>query len=260
MVDLNGKVALVTGGLTGIGEATVKLFAEAGAHVFIGGRHAPRGTALAQAVGGTFLHLDVTSEDSWKQGVADIVQSKGGLDILVNAAGTVGDVAAGHLQTATLSDWRQVMAVNVDGVFLGCREVMPLMKQRGRGSIVNVASVGAYYPTTQSIAYGASKGAVTQLTKTVALTGSEDGAAVRCNSVHPGRIATPMLETIARGRQQRATGSGASDIQSSIQRMPLGPAGTPKDVAQLIAFLASDEASYITGSEFSVDGGWQLLR
>lgn len=113
--------------------------------------------------------------------------------MLVNAAGIVGDVVHGTLEHTTLAEWRRVMAVNLDGTFLGCREAVSAMRRQGRGAIVNVASVGAYYPTTQSIAYGASKGAVTQLTKSVAMFGAQGGHRIRCNSVHPGRTAT-LLE------------------------------------------------------------------
>ncbi len=133
------------------------------------------------------------------------------------------------------------------------------MKRAGSGAIINVASIGAYYPTVQSVAYGASKGAVTQLTKSVALCGSEGGARVRCNSVHPGMIATRMLDDITSQLQQRSDASSDFARQSAA-RLPLGAPGQPEDVARLICFLASADAGYITGSEFSVDGGWRLLR
>jgi 3(or 17)beta-hydroxysteroid dehydrogenase len=168
-------------------------------------------------------------------------------------------VVNGTLANTTLADFRRVMAVNLDGTFLGCREGIEAMRRSGKGAIINLASVGAYYPTLQSVAYGASKGAVTQLTKTVALAGSENGHQIRCNSVHPGKIATPMLETIFDQYKQRQAAGGV-DPRTAGRRIPLAEEGKPEDVANLIAFLASDQAGYITGGEFTVDGGWRLLR
>lgn len=257
MASFDNSVVLVTGGAGGIGAATARLFAERGATVIAADLRAP---AAGLGPGQEFLALDVTSEQSWAECIAHIVARHGQLDVLVNAAGIVGDVVAGTLEHTTLAEWRRVMAVNLDGTFLGCREAMAAMAVQGRGAIVNLSSVGAYYPTTQSVAYGASKGAVTQLTKSVALFGSEGGKRIRCNSVHPGRTDTAMLDSIVAQRAQRAGDNGSRQAQASAQRIPLGAAGTPQDVANLIAFLASDEAGYITGGEFVVDGGWKLLR
>lgn len=256
----DGKVALVSGGARGIGAATARALRKEGATVAIGDLPDAGGEAFARDIGAAFHPLDVTREEDWKRVVAELVASAGGLHVLVNAAGIVGDGVNGALDRTTLAEWRRVMAVNLDGTFLGCREAMAAMRTSGTGAIVNLASVGAYGPTVQSVAYGASKGAVTQLTKSVALFGAEGGHRIRCNSVHPGMIETPMLQQIVADLAQRGAGAASTVAQSSMQRMPLGAPGKPEQVAALIAFLASDEAAYITGSEFTVDGGWRLLR
>ncbi|MEJ8858134.1 SDR family oxidoreductase [Variovorax robiniae] len=259
MGQFDSYVALVTGGAGGIGAATARLLAERGATVVVADLREPESVG-SEGTRPDFLALDVTSEESWASVIAQVVERHGKLDVLVNAAGIVGDVVSGTLERTTLAEWRKVMAVNLDGTFLGCREAMTAMGRQGRGAIVNVSSVGAYYPTTQSVAYGASKGGVTQLTKSVALFGSQGGKRIRCNSVHPGRTDTAMLDSIVAQRAQRTGDTGSSEAKASAQRIPLGAAGTPEDVANLIAFLASDEAGYITGGEFVVDGGWKLLR
>ncbi|GJG94306.1 SDR family NAD(P)-dependent oxidoreductase [Cupriavidus pauculus] len=259
MTQFSEKVALVTGGASGIGAATARLLAQRGATVFIGDLPGGNGEAIATEVGGTFLALNVTSEADWSHAVQTILDRQERLDVLVNAAGIVGDVVNGTIANTTLAEFRRVMSVNLDGTFLGCKEALAAMQKHGIGAIINLASVGAYYPTTQSVAYGASKGAVTQLTKTVALTGAENGNRIRCNSVHPGKTATPMLETIFDQYRQRQA-AGGTDPRPTGRRIPLGDEGTAADVAHLITFLASDEAGYITGGEFTVDGGWRLLR
>lgn len=254
-----GKTAFVTGGARGLGAATARRIADEGGHAVIADLAGAGGDALAAQIGGTAVTLDVTDEHGWAAALEDIIARHGRLDVLVNAAGIVGNVVEGTLETTTLAEWRRVLAVNLDGTFLGCRAVMGPMKAAGGGAIVNVASLGSYYPTIQSVAYGASKGAVMQLTKSVALEGSQGPSKVRCNSVHPGMIATAMLDTII--EQMASRGGDAKAIaQAGASNIPLGGAGKAEDVAALIAFLASDEATYITGSEYVVDGGWKLRR
>lgn len=254
-----GRVAIVTGAAGGIGAACARLLAERGAQVVLCDLPGRADPAEAGPVGAACLPLDVTDPQQWARAIGTVMDRWQRLDVLVNAAGIVGDVRLGTLEATTLQEWRRVLAVNLDGTFLGCQAAVKAMRAAGAGAIVNIASVGAFYPTTQSIAYGASKGAVTQLTKSVALFAGALGR-IRCNSVHPGRIATPMLDAIAAGRAQRALPADAQPAAMSPDRIPLGPAGDPGDVARLTAFLASDEAAYITGSAFTVDGGWSLLR
>lgn len=259
MTSFKGKVALVTGAASGIGAATARLLAERGATVIAADIAQAPSDALAEA-NVQYRRLDVTQEGDWRAIVAETCEQHGGLHVLVNSAGTEGNVRDGALEKCSLEDWRRVMRVNLDGTFLGCREVMPVMKRQGGGAIVNLSSLAAYYPTLYSVAYGASKGGVMQLTKTVALTGAQDGARVRCNSVHPGVIATPMIASIASQLASVADASAAASAQRYAQSIPLGASGTPLQAAELIVFLASDAAGYITGSEFMVDGGSHLLR
>lgn len=257
MASFTGKVALITGAAGGIGAATANLLQQRGATVVAADIASEPTAALSREV--EYVRLDVADEEQWRQVVADVVARHGGVHVLVNGAGIEGKVNAGGLEATSLEDWRRVMHINLDGTFLGCREVLPLMKGQGSGSIVNISSLASYYPTLYSVAYGASKGAVTQLTKSVALSGSQ-GAKVRCNSVHPGVIATQMIANIARQLQETSDASTSASMQRYANSIPLGQAGTPQDAAALIAFLASDEAGYITGSEFLVDGGSHLLR
>ncbi|WP_158597895.1 SDR family NAD(P)-dependent oxidoreductase [Noviherbaspirillum saxi] len=260
MQKFKNKVALITGGANGIGAATANLLAQQGATVIVGDLRPVEDAELMRAAGIEYVKLDVSSESDWKSVVTGVSARHGGLHILVNAAGIEGDVTSGNLERMSLDEWRRVIQVNLDGTFLGCREVMPVMRKQGGGSIVNISSLAAYYPTPYSVAYGASKGAVTQLTKSVALHGSQGGVKVRCNSVHPGLIATRMIDSIAAQLNKGMDAAAANAAQQYFDRVPLGGVGKPEDVASLIAFLASDDAAYITGAEYTVDGGSRLLR
>jgi 3(or 17)beta-hydroxysteroid dehydrogenase len=250
MSRVQDKVVLVTGASGGIGAATVRTLHREGAHVVAADVTAAAGEKLATELGCTFCKLDVTREEDWKRAVADIVAQHGSLDVLVNAAGIEGDMVHGSPESTSLAEWRRVISVNLDGTFLGCREALPVMKRKGAGSIINISSTVAYIATPNSTAYGASKAGVMQLSKSVAMHGSLEGHRVRCNSIHPGIIATRMIESIS-AQLAQFNNVAVQDVErASMSRIPFGEAGRPEDVAELILFLASEESRYITGSVF----------
>jgi NAD(P)-dependent dehydrogenase (short-subunit alcohol dehydrogenase family) len=253
------KVALVTGGAGGLGGATARRMAEEGATVILADLADEQGQALAREIGGEYRRLDVTSEDSWAAAVKAVDGRHGRIDVLVNGAGIEGDFVSGSPETTSLETWNKVLRVNLDGVFLGCKHVLPVMKRAGKGSIVNISSMASFLGTPVNVAYGASKAGVQQLTKSVAVHGTRGGMKIRCNSVHPGVIRTRMLEEIYKQIGQIANVSAEEAEQLSLRQVPFGHVGEPDDVAWLILYLASDEAKYVTGSEFMVDGGWHLV-
>lgn len=252
------KVVLITGGSGGLGSAAGRRLAEEGAIVVLADVADDAGTAVAKEIGGSFAHLDVSQEDQWQAVVEQVVREHGRIDVLVNAAGIEGDAINGGVETTSVDEWHKVLAVNLDGTFLGCKHVLPVMRQAGHGSIVNISSIVSYMATPSTFTYGASKAAVMQLTKSVAITGSRDGLRIRCNSVHPGLINTRMMQSIRTQVAQKLQMPREQAEGLAMSRVPLGRIGEPDDVAYLILYLASDEASYVTGSEFSVDGGWSL--
>ncbi|HKJ73960.1 MAG TPA: SDR family oxidoreductase [Alphaproteobacteria bacterium] len=258
MGRVQDKIALITGGAGGICGATAQLLAEEGAQVVVADVADDAGTALAGKIGAAYHHLDVTSEDQWQALIDDIVAEHGRLDVLVNGAGTEGDLSQGSPENTTLDEWRRVHGINLDGTFLGCRAALPVMKRQGTGSIVNLSSMVAFFPTPGSAAYGSSKAGVMHLSRTVALYAARGGNKIRCNSVHPGLIRTRMIDTIFEtfGRNQNT--SAAEVEKARVKTVPLGEIGDPMDVAYIILYLASDESRYITGSQFQVDGGWHL--
>jgi NAD(P)-dependent dehydrogenase (short-subunit alcohol dehydrogenase family) len=244
---LAGKIALVTGGASGIGLAAARRFAEHGAVVVIAdidAAAARTATAADPALHAT--QLDVTDETRWAAVVDETLERFGRLDVLVNSAGigTVGDI-----ETCTTAEWRRVMAVNADGVFFGCRNAVRAMKAHG-GSIVNLSSVSGLVGGYNLAAYNASKGAVRLLTKSVALHCARKRYGIRCNSVHPAFVETPMVDTML---------EGTADPQRTRERLlatvPLGRFGTPGEIADLLVYLASDESQFVTGAEFVIDGG-----
>jgi 3alpha(or 20beta)-hydroxysteroid dehydrogenase len=239
---LEGKVALVSGGSRGMGAATVRQFHAEGASVVAADLLDDDGKALADELGDRvrFVHLDVTSEEQWLAAVEQTEREFGKLDVLVNNAGILKFNAVAD---TPLDEFRQVIDVNLVGVFLGMKAGIPALKRAGGGSIVNLSSTEGLGATVFCGAYTASKFGVRGLTKVGALEYGPDR--IRCNSVHPGGIDTPMTRAVmdADGRKYVA------------KKVPLGRMGTAEDVANVITFLASDESSYCNGGEFVVDGG-----
>jgi 3(or 17)beta-hydroxysteroid dehydrogenase len=248
-----GKVAIVTGGALGIGRATAQLLAREGARVAVTDVLADEGRAVAEEIGkgggeARFLEHDVTSEEAWSAVVRDTLAAWGRLDILVNNAGVA---LAGTAEETSLEDWRRLMAVNLDGVFLGTKHAIPAMKATGGGSIVNLSSIEGLIGDPNLAAYNASKGGVRIFTKSAALHCAKAGYRVRVNSVHPGYIWTPMVENYLNTQDDPA--AGKRYIESLH---PVGHLGEPDDIAYGILYLASDESKFVTGTELVIDGGY----
>lgn len=253
-----GKRVLITGGATGLGAAIARRLASEGAAVFIGDVDDIAGEALAAELSGTFIHLDVASEPSWQAAIARIEQVSGGLDGLVNNAGIASSKGAEDIEGIELDDLHHVFAVNVDGTVLGCKHAVPLMAKSGPGSIVNMSSIAALIPAAFLLAYGASKATIAHVTRSVAMHCAQRGYGVRCNSVHPGQVRTPMMNTIIE-RVGRDSNMGLEAAEAVfLAQIPLGKFQEPEDIAHAVLFLLSDEARFITGSQVVVDGGMTL--
>src|ERR1700726_2652768 len=249
MGRVQNKVALVTGGASGIGFAAAKLFVEEGATVVVADRDEAASTAAVAALGqrACFHRLDVTREDEWVAVTDAVVRDFGSIDILVNNAGVV---LFKDIEATTLDEWRNLMAVNLDGTFLGCKHAVRVMKDRGGGSIVNMSSVAGLIGSGNLAAYSASKGGVRLLTKSVALHCARKGYNIRCNSVHPSFVETPML------RSMIASSRNPEQVTANFSiAAPLGRLAQPIEIARTILCLASDESAFTTGAELVVDGG-----
>ena len=246
---LEGKVALVTGGASGIGRGTCRLFAREGAKVAIADIAAAAGREVEDEIVGSggeamFVHLDVAKEEEWAEAVRRTVERFGRLDVVVNNAGMSTDATRETVEHTGLDAWNQAMGVNATGVFLGMKHAIPEMRRVGGGSIVNVASVYGLVGSKRGTVYHASKGAVRMLTKSAAVQYAAEG--IRVNVVHPGFADTGMTKELharpgVREERERQT--------------PLGRLGKPEDIAWGIVYLASDEASFVTGSDLVIDGG-----
>ena len=243
---LEGKVALISGGARGMGAEEALLFAKEGARVVVGDVLEGEGRDIAAQIPGgqaIFVRLDVTKESDWQRAVSMAEEVYKRLDILVNNAGVS---SVGGIEDTTVEEWDRVMEVNAKGVFLGTKYAIPAMQRSGGGSIINISSqLGIVAMNESSPQYIASKGAVRLLTKSTALQYAADS--IRCNSVHPGPIVTPMT-------QGRRSDDEVRELMES--RIPLGRYGEAIDVAYGVLYLASDEASFMTGSELVIDGGW----
>ncbi|MEO1158987.1 MAG: SDR family oxidoreductase [Pseudomonadota bacterium] len=246
---LAGKLCVVTGAARGIGAAIAKAFAAQSASVIVTDRDDDRGKAVADQTGLQFVHLDVSREADWTR--FESLHPR--IDVLVNNAGVTGfeDGPAVHdPEHASLSDWRTVHATNLDGVFLGCRYAIGAMRDSGSGSIINISSRSGMVGIPAAAAYASSKAAVRNHTKTVALYCAQQGLNIRCNSIHPAAIMSPMWEPMLGAGADREKNAAAFVKDTPMQRF-----GEPEEVAALAVLLASDEAPYMTGAELTIDGG-----
>ena len=241
---LRDKVALVTGGACGLGEAICRAYVAEGASVVIADIDEQAGEALAGEIGtaARFLRLDVTKEDDWTRGLATFDR----LDILVNNAGVA---ILGDVEQVSLEQFRQTLDVDLVGVFLGCKHAIPVMKRHG-GCIINMSSMSGVRAQAELCAYNAAKGGVTLLTKSVALHCAKQKNGIRCNSIHPGAIHTPLIDKVLGAAENR------DEIYASwVATHPIGRLGQPAEVASLAVYLGSDESAFATGAEFRLDGG-----
>lgn len=246
---LDGKIALITGAASGIGWATAELFATEGAVVILADRDAEKlplrlKELSARDIRHRAMVLDVTSEAEWLRIVQEIGREFGRLDVLVNNAG-IGYFCS--IVETTFEEWRKILSVNLDSVFLGTKYALPLLARSGKASIINVSSIRGQVAGPNVAAYSASKGGVRLFTKSTAIECAAAGNGVRANSVHPGVIETPMS---AQALEDPAT------LAKSVERIPVGRLGKAAEIAAAIVFLASDESSYMTGSEVTIDGGY----
>jgi len=252
---LKGKIALITGAARGIGEAIARAFAAEGAFVYVTDIDQDKGHAVALSLGdsASFMLLDVRSEIAWHETIQYIIKTNSRLDILVNNAGITGFEGA-HIshdpENVSLEAWRSVHETNLDGVFLGCKYAIRAMRGSNTGSIINISSRSGIVGIPAAAAYASSKAAVRNHTKSVALYCAQQGMKVRCNSIHPAAILTPMWEPMLGNGPDRE-----SNMAMFVQDTPLRRFGMPEEVASVAVMLASDESSYITGSEINIDGG-----
>ena len=249
MPKLQNKSALITGGARGIGEAIARCFADEGASVIIGDIDAENGKRIAAEIGATYVNLNVANETDWHK----LAIEHPSIDIVVNNAGITGfeDSPGPHdPEHASLEEWRRVHAVNLDGTFLGCRYAIKAMRAKGAGSIINMSSRSGIVGIPGAAAYASSKAAIRNHTKSVALYCAQQGLNIRCNSIHPAAILTPMWEALIGDGPDREKRKAAMVADTPLKRF-----GTVEEVAAIALLLASDEATYMTGSEVHLDGG-----
>ncbi len=252
---LASKTAIITGAAQGIGAAIARAFVQEGGFVYVTDINNELGRRLAHGLGeqARYVPLDVRSEEDWQRVTGQVLLERGRLDVLVNNAGITGfeqGAVAHDPENASLADWQAVHRTNLDGVFLGCKHAIRAMRGHGIGAIINISSRSGLVGIPGAAAYASSKAAVRNHSKTVALYCAEQGLKVRCNSIHPAAILTPIWEPML--------GTGAdreARMAALVQDTPLRRFGLPEEVAAMALLLASDDATYITGSEFNIDGG-----
>lgn len=258
MARVANKVAIITGGASGLGKAISELLAAEGATVVVTDVQEAAGAAVAGQIGGIFLRQDVSDPDRWLEVVAETERRFGRLDILVNNAGVGDGLDKASPEDTPLEEWRRINRINVESVFLGCQTAIPAMRRAGGGSIINMSSIAALVGTPFLTAYGAGKAAVRQLTMSVALHCAQQRTRIRCNSIHPGQIRTPMLDGLF-ADSARGAGASVAEMEAEfLSRIPMGEFGSPEDIAYGVLYLASDEARHVTGAQLVIDGGMQI--
>ena len=252
MGRVSGKVAIVTGGASGVGKEDAILLVKEGAKVVLTDLNEKDGNAVAAQIGDNalFVKHDISSEDGWKEVIARTEEKFGGVDILVNNAAIL---IAGTIEDTTLENWQKMQRVNSDGYFLGCKYGYAAMKKRGGGSIVNMSSMAGIGGVSSFCAYSASKGAVAALTRSIAAYSRFHHIPIRCNSIHPDGIKTPMVFNLPRDPKKPPTVREGNDAKRLMARFC-----EPTDIANLVLFLASDESRFINGSEYRIDNGYLM--
>ena len=252
MGRVSGKVAIVTGGASGVGKDDAILLVKEGAKVVLTDLNEKDGNAVAAQIGenALFVKHDISSEDGWKEVIARTEEKFGGVDILVNNAAIL---IAGTIEDTTLENWQKIQRVNSDGYFLGCKYGYAAMKKRGGGSIVNMSSLAGIGGVSSFCAYSASKGAVAALTRSIAAYSRFHQIPIRCNSIHPDGIKTPMVFNLPRDPRKPPTVREGDDAKRLRARFC-----EPIDIANLVLFLASDESRFINGSEYRIDNGYLM--
>ncbi|NRD88362.1 short-chain dehydrogenase [Sphingopyxis sp. BSNA05] len=253
MGRLQGKVAIITGAAKGLGEADARIFAREGATVILTDMDEENGQRVAVEIGDAaeFQLQDVRDEQGWEDLIADVVSRHGRLDILVNNAGVV---EPGTIETQTTEEYRFVMAVSADGAFYGCKYAVPAMKASGGGAIINMCSIASIIGEPIVVAYSMAKGAIESLTRSVAVHCANNKYNIRCNSVHPAGILTPMVEAIG------PKVMGRDDLRPSSEGPAPSALGEPDDIANTVLFLASDESKFINGAAIRVDNAKSVVE
>jgi|TARA_B100001245_G_scaffold234553_1_gene220403 3(or 17)beta-hydroxysteroid dehydrogenase len=248
MGRLDNKVAIITGGAMGLGAADSTLFAKEGAKVILTDVASDAGQKTADEIGATFMQQDVTDEERWKEIIAETVNLHGKLDILVNNAGIV---EVGDPENQTTAEYRKTMAVHMDSTFFGCKYSIPVMAETGGGSIVNMCSIASVQGESYVAAYCAAKGAIEAYTRAVAVHCGLKKNGVRCNSIHPSGIATPMVASVPDKMNAKF---GAAPNQDA----PVSKTGEPIDIAYAALYLASDESKFMNGAQLRVDNAMSV--